>query len=362
MRRLVLGIAMVKLAIFGFAVGRITAPAGLPEASTADTAAVKSVSRVDQWQSDAAIPSSASQRIPGVRIELVGQHAEPRRLHSTGRVETNEGRTYRVFAGSDGRLSTLGNNAPGTIVRKGETLATFFSNDLVKAEQAYFFSLQTLERVKASNRPVDVRQAQDSMRANEEILRSLGMGEAQIHQLGKTREATRDIEIVSPADGIVVTRDLSPQQRLEREAELFRIVDLSRIWIFASVLPGETPVLTPGTKARIMVRGTGKNLEAEVSSTIALVDSDRRVLEVKLEAQNPGLLLRPDMYVDVEFQIAAPEGISVPRDAVIDGGIEKIVYVETGDNAFEPRAVELGSTFGDRVLVRRGLSAGDRVV
>ncbi len=149
-----------------------------------------------------------------------------------------------------GRLSTLGNNSPGTVVRKGEKLATFFSNDLVKAEQAYFFSLQTLARVKTSNRSADLRQAQDGVRASEEALLSLGMGEPQIHELAKTREATRDIEIVSPADGLVVARNLFQQQRMERGAEIYRIVDMSRIWIFASVLPGEIPVLRPGTKAR----------------------------------------------------------------------------------------------------------------
>jgi membrane fusion protein, copper/silver efflux system len=360
MRKQILGIAMVALAAFGFALGRFSlSPISNSKISTSHSAVADSVTAVHQGPTDER--SSPLKRITGVRLERVQHRADARSLHARGRVETNDGRIYRVFAGSDGRLSSLGNNSPGTVVRKGEKLATFFSNDLVKAEQAYFFSLQTLERVKASNRSADLRQAQDGVRASEEALSSLGMGEPQIHELAKTREATRDIEIVSPADGLVVARNLFQQQRMERGAEIYRIVDLSRIWIFASVLPGEIPVLRPGTKARVTGPG-GASLDAVVSSAVPLVDSDRRTLQLKLEAQNPSLILRPDMYVDIEFQIPDMAGISVPTTAVIDGGIETIVYVATGDGTFEPRAVELGNKFGERVLVRHGLAEGDRVV
>jgi YHS domain-containing protein len=85
-------------------------------------------------------------------------------------------------------------------------------------------------------------------------------------------------------------------------------------------------------------------------------------LKLRLEADNPGMILRPDMFVDVEFRAAAPAGISIPNEAVLDSGMQKIVYVETSNDVFEPRAVELGATFGDRVSVKRGLAEGDRVV
>jgi hypothetical protein len=160
----------------------------------------------------------------------------------------------------------------------------------------------------------------------------------------------------------VVARNLVQQQRLEPGTELFRIIDLSRIWIFASLLPGELLALDPGTKAKIVVPQTGKKFDAVVSSAVPLVDSEGRVLQLKLEAENPGLLFRPDMYVDIELQIPAPSGLSIPREAVVDDGIVKIVYVEMSNHTFAPRVVVLGNTFGDSVLVRRGLSKGDRVV
>jgi membrane fusion protein, copper/silver efflux system len=361
LRKRVLGVGVAALAVFGFALGRIT----VPTTAQADTPSLRvpaTGSRPSVGQDlNVVLPGTVAPRITGVRVEPVRHQTGTRRLHAKGTIEEDDSRIYRVFAGSEGRISSLGNNSPGTFVHKNEKLATFFSNELIKAQQAYFFSLQAFESAKAGNRPNDIRQAEDGVRAHEKILMSMGMGEPQIRQVAKKREATRDIEIVSPGDGIVVARNLVQLQRLEPGRELFRIIDLSHIWILASVLPGELPVLDPGTKAKIVVPQTGKRLDAVVSSAVPLVDSEGRVLQLKLEAQNRGLLLRPDMYVDIELQIPAPPGLSVTREAVIDDGIEKIVYLETRNHTFEPRAVELGSTFGDRVLIRRGLSEGDLV-
>jgi hypothetical protein len=356
-----MGIAVAALAILAFALGRISLPTTQADSSSSRFPATGSLSGAPD-ESHAVVPETAVPRVTGVRIESVRHQPGLRALHARGTIEEDGSRIYRVFAGSDGRISSLGNNSPGTIVHKNEKLATFFSNELIKAQQAYFFSLQAFESAKAGNRPNDIRQAEDGVHAHEKILMSMGMGEPQIRQVARKREATRDIEIVAPADGIVVARNLVQQQRLEPGTELFRIIDLSRIWIFASLLPGELPVLDPGTKAKIVVPQTGKKFDAVVSSAVPLVDSEGRVLQLKLEAENPGLLFRPDMYVDIELQNPAPSGLSIPREAVVDDGIVKIVYVEMSNHTFAPRVVVLGNAFGDSVLVRRGLSKGDRVV
>lgn len=358
LQKRVLGIAVVALAVLGFLLGRISLPttqadSSIPRVPTPRTLAVVR-DELHAVLSEAVVP-----RVTGVRSEAVRHQTGLRTLHAKGTIEEDDSRIYRVFAGSDGRISSLGNNSPGTIVHKNEKLATFFSNELIKAQQAYFFSLQALESAKAGNRPNDIRQAEDGVHAHEKILLSLGMGEPQIRQVAQKREATRDIEIVAPADGMVVARDLVQKQRLEPGTEIFRIIDLSRIWIFANIRPGEMPVLKPGTKARIVVPQTGQSFDAVVSSAVPLV-SEGRVLQLKLEAQNPSLL-RPGMYVGVELQIPAPSGLSIPKAAVVDDGIEEIVYIETRNHTFEPRVVELGDTFGGRVLIRRGLSEGDRV-
>jgi membrane fusion protein, copper/silver efflux system len=112
----------------------------------------------------------------------------------------------------------------------------------------------------------------------------------------------------------------------------------------------------------VNVRELARTVYATVSNSPPLFDPASRTLKLRLEADNPGLLLRPDMFVDVEFRTPAPAGISVPAQAVLDSGMQKIVYVETSDGVFEPRPVELGTAFGSRVAVKHGLAPGDRVV
>jgi len=221
-----------------------------------------------------------------------------------------------------------------------------------------------MERLRGTSRDADDpnRLSDANLRTNEEQLRALGMGDPQIKELAKSHQITRDIAIVSPVDGIVLARNISPLQRFDARMEFYRIADLSKVWIVADVFGNDMPALRPGTRVRIFVRELSKTMYAIVSNTAPLFDNDSRTLKVRLEADNPGLVLRPEMYVDVELKTAAPVGISVPTTAVLDSGMRKIVYVETADGVFEPWPVELGPAFEDRVLVTQGLAEGDRVV
>jgi YHS domain-containing protein len=180
--------------------------------------------------------------------------------------------------------------------------------------------------------------------------------------MAKTHQITRDIAIFSPVDGIVLTRSVSPMQRFDARAELYRIADLSKVWIVTDVFGEDVPPLHPGTSAHVFVRELSRTINATVSKATPLFDSETRTLKLRLEAGNPGFVLRPDMYVDVEIRTSTPTGISVPVTAVLDSGMHKMVYVETADGVFKPRPVELGPAFADRVTVARGLAEGERVV
>ena len=303
------------------------------------------------------------QQLIGVRVEKVEKNSGSRVIRTTGRVAPDDNRVFRLMAGTDGWIRELLDNPAGTVVKKDQQLATFFSREFRNAEQAYLGSLASIDRVKGTRDGEDTNRLSDSsVRVNEEQLRTLGMGEPQIRELSKTRQVTGDIALVAPVDGIVLSRSITPQQRFDKGTEFYRIADLSRIWIVADVFSDETATLRPGTKATVMIRELSKSVTAVVSTSPPLFDATSRTLKLRLEADNPGLFLRPDMFVDVQFRAAAPAGISVPAEAVLDSGMQKIVYLETSDGVFEPRQVELGGSFGNRVTVKRGLAEGDRVV
>ena len=144
--------------------------------------------------------------------------------------------------------------------------------------------------------------------------------------------------------------------------EFYRIADLSRVWIQADVFGSEAQNIHPGTIARVTLSDRGKTFSARVSNVLPQVDPATRTLKLRLEADNPGFALRPDMYVDVELPAPMPTGLTVPQDAVIDSGREQRVFVETKSGVFEPRPVETGWRSGDRVEIVHGLAEGERVV
>lgn len=282
-------------------------------------------------------------------------------IRTPGTVKADESKLYRLVAGAPGRLISLGDNSPGAIVHKDEMLASFFSNEFVKVEQAYFFSLDAQKRDHASGLNREALKSDESVRSQEGTLISMGMSEAQIRQLAQTRKATRDIAITSPANGMVISRNLFPGQPLEEDQEMYRIAGLDSVWVFASVTPAEMALIAPGTRARVMAK-TGRAYQATVHSSVSLADGVGPRLQLKVEVDNKDLLLRPDMPVEVEFLVPASTQITVPITAVLDSGFQRTVFVETGDGTYQQRIVETGRSVEDRVVVHRGLKNQEKVV
>ncbi len=159
-----------------------------------------------------------------------------------------------------------------------------------------------------------------------------------------------------------MSRNITPGQQVEKGGEFYRIADLSRVWILASFHEDEVKGLRPGTEVKITVPNQEKKWRASVSSVLPQFDPVTRSLQVRLELENPGLQLRPDMFVDVELETHFPDALTVPVDALLDSGLTKRVYVDRGNGAFEPRQVETGRRSGDRVEILSGLETGERVV
>jgi Cu(I)/Ag(I) efflux system membrane fusion protein len=302
------------------------------------------------------------QQIIGLRTATVVRSGGTHVIRVLGRVAADESCVHRVSALIDGVVRSVSPYAPGNLVRKDTLLASYFvaSRDLFKDFQAYFVAMSALDqRASANLDPSVINGEKAQVRLQEELLKTYGVTETQMRELARTRQVTRDVEFRSPVTGIVLTRNAAPGQRVERGAELFRVADLERVWVLANLFENESGLMRAGAPARVHYRGrTYRTALGEAQQ----FDPVSRALQVRLDLDNPDLLLRPGMFVDVEFDAEQPEGLSVPVDAVIDSGRRKAVFVCKGAGTFEPREVLTGAIYGDRVQILSGIQNGESIV
>src|SRR6185295_1766816 len=185
----------------------------------------------------------------------------------------------------------------------------------------------------------------------------------EIDQVLKTGQTIHSITLYAPASGFVTERKAFPNQKVTPDSDLYTITDLSRVWIVADVFESDITSIKLGDAASVIFPNGGEpTISAKVNYLQPQVDPLTRTLKVRLDANNPGVRMKPDMFVNVEFGVASVKQLVVPAEAVLDTGERQTVFVDLGDGYLEPRQVVVGSRFGDRVAITRGLSAGERVV
>ncbi len=309
--------------------------------------------------------SPEKQQLTGMQLVAVEKTSGSHELRTVGRVTANEDRIYRVVAGTDGWVRELiPGGTTGSVVQKDQLLAMTYTRELLAAEQTYFYTLNLLDGLKTqhTDSPQQVAAANAQIRTTEDNLYALGMSDLQIQEIAKSRKVGTDMAIRAPVTGLVVARATYPGLRFDRGTELYRLVDLSHVWILADLFENETQYFRPGVTARVTIPHQHKTFTSRVSNVPPQFDPNTRTLKVRLEADNPGFVLRPDMFVDVELPVNLPASVTVPVEAVIDSGLRKTVYVNRGNGFFEPRQVETGWQFGDRIQILKGLGAGESIV
>jgi RND family efflux transporter MFP subunit len=303
------------------------------------------------------------QQLIGVRLAEVQKGQVQHTLRLYGRVVPDETRVYTVNAALDGYLRDVAPVTTGSQVRKNQWLATFFALEARAPINAYLSSLDVLERAgRRDPKALEIRNAEAIPDLNIERMRAVGVTEAQIAEIYRTRQIPTTVRILSPVDGFVLARNVSRNQKFEQGAEWFRIADLRRVWVLADVYEAEADSLKPGTEVALRLPGSGKRRVARVADVLPQFDAASRSFKVRLEADNPDFVLRPDMFVDVELPLSLPSATLVPLDALVDTGLRKTVFVERASGTFVPRSVETGRRLGGQVEITRGLVPGERIV
>jgi RND family efflux transporter MFP subunit len=302
----------------------------------------------------------ATQKIYGIQLASVENNSGTRTIRAFAKVAADQTRVYTVTVGADGYVKSTQDDAVGNHVKKDQHLAVIYSPEFLAVEGGYLSANERTPGASKDNTAANQNAASAQARADR--LRNLGMSDAQIDEMTTNRKIPEDVYVVSPTDGFILSRSLTPGMRFERQKEFYTIADLSQVWILAQVFGKDAQKFRPGTMARVTLPDTGETFQARVSDVLPEVDPTTRALKVRLVANNPGFKLRPDMFVNVDMPVSIPSGLSVPTDAIVDTGLVRQVFVQKSPGHFEKREVETGWRIDDRVQIVKGLSEGEIVV
>jgi membrane fusion protein, copper/silver efflux system len=288
----------------------------------------------------------------GVRTEPAALRVLVRPVKAPGIAKPDE-RTLRIVSlRADGFIDKLFVNETGQHIRAGEPLFVVYSPQIVSVQVDY--------RSAKGSGDSERRQMGALQR-----LRNFGLPESVIEEIKSSPQPLMQITWPAPVSGVVMMKDVVEGQMAKAGQELYRLADLSSIWVIAEVPEQDIGLVKIGAPARLSFRAyPGETFEGKVTFILHELDAATRTAKVRIELQNPEHRIKHEMFVDVTIDAGSkePPRLSVPVSAVIDSGNKQVVLIDKGDGHFEPRAVKLGMRGEDFVEIRHGVSPGENVV
>lgn len=299
----------------------------------------------------------------GVRSEAAQLRSLDKTVRAAGRIEPDERKTYAISPKFEGYVERLHVNVTGQPVGKGQPLFEVYSPELVSAQREYAIAAQGVDSLRDAG-----GQAQAGMKqlAESSLLRlkNWDISEAQIKALAQSGETKRTLTFRSPVSGIVTEKKALQGMRFMPGEALYQIADLSSVWVVADVFEQDIGLVKLGAQAKVRINAyPDKLFEGKVSYVYPTLNAATRTVPVRVELANPGLLLKPAMFAQVELPVSAKGSVvTVPVSAVIDSGTRQIVLVQKGEGRFEPREVKLGARSDANIEILDGVKDGEQVV
>jgi Cu(I)/Ag(I) efflux system membrane fusion protein len=361
--RLGTGLALVA---FG-----VAACGGEVDQATADAMSEAQPDEMDHSQHMSGAPTTREpvlltveqERALGVVYGSVGTMDLERTIRTVGRIEASEDRIADVTPKVDGFVEELFVGTTGEAVRAGAPLLTLYSPDLVATQEELLTAMRLAERVDPSAQEAS-ESARAMLAAAERRLSYWDITSDQIDRLKETGEVSRTLTLVSPVSGIVLEKRVNAGQRVQPGELLYRVADLSEVWVEGDVFEQDLQLIGLGSQAHIEVSAyPGEHRMGRVSFVYPTVDVGSRTNRVRVTMPNGDLALKPGMFATIFFDTSIGEGvIAVPLEAVIVTGERNLVFVRDGDGMLQPREVVLGSHAADYVEILAGLEPGEVIV
>ncbi len=299
----------------------------------------------------------------GVRTEAASTRLLGKMVRAAGRIEPDERRMYAISPKFEGYVERLYVNVTGQPVSKGQPLFEVYSPELVSAQREYLIAMQGVQAMKdaAPEAQGGMKQLAESSLAR---LRNWDLAPEQLAALVKTGEATRTITFRSPVSGLITEKKALQGMRFMPGEALYQVTDLSSVWVVADVFEQDIGLVRTGAKAKVTINAyPNRVFEGRISYVYPTMKAETRTVAVRIELPNPGQLLKPAMFAQVELPVGGKAPVlTVPDSAVIDSGTRRIVLVQVQEGRFEPREVELGARGEKYVEVVKGVRDGEKVV
>lgn len=299
----------------------------------------------------------------GVKTGTVEYKQLDANIRATGNVDINGRLLSYVQVRFPGYIRRVFANATYLYVRKGEPLFTIYSPDLVATQQEYLLARQNQKTLDASTIDGVAAGAASLSAAAEQRLQQWEVPPSELARLTKAGKVITDITINSPASGYITERNALPNMYVEPATRLYTIADLSRVWVYAQVFQDDVGRLKPGDLATVTVDSyPGRTFSGDIEDILPQVDMATRTVRVRLAIANPGLKLKPGMFVNVDLKAPMGRQLMVPASAVFQTGTRSLVFVDEGGGNLDPKDVVLGQRSGEEFVVLKGLKAHQKIV
>jgi RND family efflux transporter MFP subunit len=299
----------------------------------------------------------------GVKTAAVERKLVEDEIRTTGNVAVDESRLAYVQVRYSGYIQKVFVDSTYQYVRKGEPLFTIYSPDVVATEREYVVAKQSQDQVALSTVPEVKASAAALLEAAAERLKQWDVPQTEIARLDATGQIQQELTIESPVSGYIVERNALPSVAVQPEMRLYTIADLSTVWVQAQAFQGDLGRIKIGGPAALTVDTfPGRTFRGRVDFIYPQVDMDTRTAKVRVVFPNPGVELKPGMFVNVTLKVPMGRQLVIPASGVLQSGTRSIAFVDRGDGYIEPREVQLGARVGDDFVVLNGLKPRELVV
>jgi len=303
------------------------------------------------------------QQLIGVSTDEVAVKPFAKTIRAVGWVDYREPSLFTVNAKFEGWAEKLYVDYTGQLVKKGQPLLEIYSPELVSAQEVYLLARKSGGMTSGSGSDEDKGDNASFLAASRRKLELWDISNAQIAGIEKSGVAKKTLTLNSPGAGFVIEKGVSQGDKIMSGQELYKIADLSEVWIYADIYENDISLIKVGQMAAIKSSSLpGQTDQARVKYIFPYINADTRTNRVRFELANPGYRLKPKMFVDTEIQVDYGKRLVIPDRAVLDAGEKKIVFVDRGNGYFDPREVVLGIQADDFSEVLSGVKEGDKVV